>query len=80
MDLRGKIYINDSYYITYGRLLITLLITLFQFLGMLASNDWIVEGYMFFLIANAFIGLMPQKLQTTLTITEKAVKEATNVP
>lgn len=62
MDLRQKIYINDNYYITYGRLLLTIVITFCQFMGMFCSTGWILEPAMFFLFANAFIGLTPQKL------------------
>lgn len=49
-----KYYINDTTQITLGKLLIVVIITLFQFLGLLCDNQWILTGSMFFLIANAF--------------------------
>ena len=54
---KKKIFINDTIQITLGKFLFVLAITMFQFLGLLCDNGWILTGSMFFLIANAFFAM-----------------------
>ena len=50
-------YINETTQISMGKLILVVVITLFQFLGMWCENGWIMSGSMFFLFANAFFTL-----------------------
>lgn len=60
MDLSKGIKINSKFQITYGRLLIVLFVTTFQFLGMWCGNGWVMYPEMFFLFSNMFFSLSTQ--------------------
>ncbi len=52
-----KIYINDTFQISMGKLVFVLFITLFQFFGMWVENNWIIVPAMFYLFSNAFLAI-----------------------
>ena len=60
VDLSNTIKINNSYEISYGMLLFTALITIFECLGMIAFINWSFHPSVFFLIANAFLTIRKQ--------------------
>ena len=55
MDLSKTIKINDKFEISYGMILVTFLITLFECLGIIAMNGWQFTGAVFFLISNTIL-------------------------
>lgn len=54
---KKKIYINDTFQVTVGRLTFVLIITTLQFFGFWLQNDWVIQPSMFFLFANALLAL-----------------------
>jgi len=66
IDLSKRIQINDTYYLTLGRLFMSIFIIVFQLLGMLALNSWVFTPEMFFLLSTFVL---------TLTKDEKKAEE-----
>jgi len=60
VDLSKTIKINKTYEISYGMILFTFLITMFECLGIIAFNNWMFHPSVFFLIANAFFTIKKQ--------------------
>lgn len=73
VDLTKRIKINDNYQITYGRLLLIFLLTLFEVLGILCLNDWVLVPEVFFTLANAFMLLSKRPTDEQMEQIEKRI-------
>jgi hypothetical protein len=69
-----SIKINDHYEITIGRLVLFIIVTFFQFLGIWCTNDWVITPSLFFLLANAFLVLGKQKIEED-KLTDEDIKK-----
>lgn len=76
VDLSKTIKINKTHEISYGMLLLTGIVTLFEMLGMMAMNNWIFPPSAFFLIANAFLTIRKQSTDNIriIELTERVKK------
>ena len=64
---KKKWYINDTFQISLGKLVLAIIIGAIQFIGMLCDNSWILTGSMFFSFANALLTVSKQKTEEALT-------------
>jgi len=69
MDLTKTIKINSKYEISYGTILITFLVTLFECLAIIGFNNWQFTPAVFVLIANA-IGLLKKRSEYDMNLDE----------
>ena len=75
VDLSKTIKINKTYEISYGMILFTGLITLFECLGIVAFNNWTFHPSVFFLIANAFFTIRKQAQDDKMDEIEKRIEK-----
>jgi len=74
VDLSETIRIDSNFEISYGRLLITILVTLFEVLGILSYNNWVIHPSIFFLISNTFLTLTKKDVEEEIEDLETNIK------
>ena len=79
MDLSKKIKIDANVEISYGTLLFSFLIALFEFLAMWSANNWIITPYMFVSIATMLTALRRNGEAVSILKEAKAKKESTTI-